>query len=188
MVGYLVKRVIFLVLFVAALLITPVASFFGILVYFAILGFSFIKHANEDSSVSPMGYLLLIVAGIGMFIWGLNIMQDISSNFVLMEFFIIASCSLVIIGSGNLSKKLVYEDRCYYMDDRIDLATKFYPYLLIIAGVLRIVIEAALTFFYEYVGSYEKYLEIGITVGIVLFVFSLAMYILRTMHVFVANR
>ncbi len=188
MVKFLVKRILFLILFLAAIFVMPVAAWAAALIYVVLFGFSLIKQGASDS-VGPKETVILIILGFFALSRGFNFIQEILLDEVLSYFIMIAVCCVAVIVGGNIFRRFVRADRDdFYMDSKIDNLTKAYPIILIASGVIRIVLEAALSFFSDFVAPYSQYLDFGIKAGIFLFALSIAMYIGRMIHIFQKNR
>ncbi|MBQ7356950.1 MAG: hypothetical protein IJW66_06065, partial [Clostridia bacterium] len=142
MIGYLIKRIIFLVIFLAAIIVMPFAAMIGMIIYFVVEGVRQVKSANEDLSLGFYGTFFFVIGGIAVMFMGLFIMDKITENPVWTELFAVVAFSATLIIGGRASINFVRTDRAYYfMNEVVEKLTAPYPYLLITAGIVRIVIE-----------------------------------------------
>lgn len=74
------------------------------------------------------------------------------------------------------------------MDERVNKLIKYNSQLIVVAGIIRLIIEIIEQFFIEYIQSFSQYLGIGVTVGNIIFIIAIVMYIVRTIHVYIQNR
>ncbi len=189
MVGYLVKRILALVLLVGAIMLMPVAGWFAAILFVILFAFSLIKHGFSDSTVSPAGSFFLLILGIFALSKGFGFIDKISHDFDIMAFIVTAFCALGLFAGGYIFRGFVYKDRVEYnMEEQVEKLTRFYPQLMMISAVLRVIIELARTFFTEALEGYLNYLDIGVKIGIALFVASILLYVFRMVHVFMKNR
>lgn len=187
MVGFLVKRFLALVLLVGAIIVMPFAGWIAAILFVILLACSIIKQGFSD--VGPGAAFFLIVAGFFALSRGLGFLDKLSENYKIMSFIIVAFCCVALFLGGRFFRRFVRSDiENYDMERQVEKLTRYYPQLMMISSVLRIVIEAARTFFAEAIADFISYLDIGVTIGIVLFALSILMYVLRTIHIFLENR
>lgn len=188
MVGYLVKRILALVLLVGAIILMPFVGWLAAILLVILSAFSFIKQGFSDSTVSPGATFLLIIAGFFALSRGIGFLGNISQDLDIMSFIETAFCCIALFAGGRIFRGFVYKDRrSYDMDEQAEKLTRYYPQLMMISAVLRVIIEAVRAFFADALASYISYLDIGVAIGILLFALSILMYIFRTVHVFIKN-
>lgn len=188
MIWYLIKRSLLIILFLAAIMIMPIVAWVGVLLMYGAVGISMLIHAVSDSSMDAKGGCITLLLSVAIPIYGITRMNDIMQSEYSELFIVGALCAALIIG-GYCFRSLVHsEQNSYSIGSKVDGVTALYPYLLIIAGVMRLVIELALNFFSKYVDKYSDYLKLGKSAGVALFVVALVLYVFRTIYIFNENK
>ena len=187
MIGFLIKRILALALLVGAIVVMPFAGWIAAFLFVIIFALSLMKQGFSD--VGPGAAFFLIIAGFFALSRGLGFLNDLSQNYEIMTFLIIAFCCVALFLGGRFFRKFVVLDRNNFnMESQVERLTRYYPQLMMISAALRIVIEAARTFFAEMLADFISYLDLGVTIGTVMFALSILMYILRTIHIFIENK
>ena len=119
MIGYLIKRIIFLVIFLAAIIVMPFAAMIGMIIYFVVEGVRQVKSANEDLSLGFYGTFFFVIGGIAVMFMGLFIMDKITENPVWTELFAVVAFSATLIIGGRASINFVRTDRAYYFMNEV---------------------------------------------------------------------
>ena len=188
MVWYLIKRFLILVLFIAAVVAMPFAATIGLVIMYIAVGISFIVPVVTDNTVDGKAGCLMVFLGIAVPLYGITKINDLLQSENIDLFVIGALCAALIIG-GFVFRPLVHSEQdSYYLSSKIDKLTALYPYLLIIAGIMRLVIELARRFLTEYVINYSAYLQLGEGLGVFLAIAAVALYVTRTVCIFRENK
>ena len=186
MVGYLVKKILALVLFAAAMVVVPFALPLAMVISVLVGACRMIAHSGDhgiDFKEAALSFGIGLVAFFASFRF-LNIYSSPNAQIILMAVF----CGITIYAGVQFRGLARQEDRVFYMSATVRRFTKPHPYLLIVAGVLRLLIEAGFRFFSEEIAPFTRYTEIGIVLGNILFVAAIVMYVVRTIHIFKLNR
>ena len=188
MIWYLIKRFLILVLFIAAVVAMPFAATIGLVIMYIAVGISFIVPVVTDNTVDGKAGCLMVFLGIAVPLYGITKINDLLQSENIDLFVIGALCAALIIG-GFVFRPLVHSEQdSYYLSSKIDKLTALYPYLLIIAGIIRLVIELARRFLTEYVINYSAYLQLGEGIGKFLAIAAVALYVTRTVCIFRENK
>ena len=181
MVKYLVLKILFLVLFALAYVLVPLALPFIFVIAVIAEGVNCIRNGNDpDFSLKTQG--VFIILGIVLIIASFSFMTKITNWLTTADYALPLVFSIVTILGGIYSMRFIKRERYnYYMDDKINLLTKFHPYLIIVSGALKLLAISKLIKIHTYISVIE-------IVGIVLFVIAIAMYILRTVHIYMQNK
>jgi len=181
MVKYLFLKVLFLVLFALAYVLVPLALPLIVLIVIIAEGVKLIKNGdNPFISINAQGVSIII--GFVVILASFSFIDKINKWLTTAEYALPLVFSIVTILGGFYAISLARrEGYNYYMNAKINLLTKFHPYLIILSGVLKLVAISTLIKNHTLVGTIE-------TVGIVLFVLSIAMYVFRTVHIYMENK
>lgn len=184
---YLFLKIIALILFGVAMVIVPIAIPFVILIILIIYGIRLIAHSG-DMLLTPGQTAFFFIIGIVVFFGSFNFSTKVSDWIFNSEHGFPIVLSIITIIAGGYFRTFPYqEERNFYMDEQINKFTKYNPQLLIGAGVIRLVTEI-IPIYVKEIESYIKYLDIASTIGMLMFVASIAMYLVRTIHIYKYNR
>ena len=184
---YLFLKIIALILFGVAMFIVPIAIPFVILIILIIYGIRLIAHSG-DMLLTPGQTAFFFILGIVVFFGSFKFSTKVSNWIFSSEHGLPIVWSIITLFAGGYFKSFPrQEERNFYIDEQINKFTKYNPHLLIGAGLLRLVIELFCMYAKE-MAPYAKYLDIATTIGIVMFVASIVMYLVRTIHIYRYNR
>lgn len=188
MAKYLFKKIFALILFGLALFLIPIAIPFVILIMIIIYACKMISHSG-DYGVSSKEAVFLFFGGLVAFFGAFSVIDEINeylfnSGFGLPAVF----CAITIYAGVNFKSYSRQEEQYFYMDERVNKLTKYNSQLIVVAGIIRLIIEIIEQFFIEYIQSFSQYLGIGVTLGNIIFIIAIVMYIVRTIHVYIQNR
>ena len=177
---YLIGRTVLLLLFLGLIMVSPLVAMFLPALYFLAMALWSLFTKEKDT-----GGLFLI--SIVLFLFSFGQMQKVLENHV--EIFTIVSMCIVLVAAAYQTKKFIYIEReRYYMHQTFDKATYLYPILLGISGGARIVIDITSYLFGDDLPFLGKIVGPIHILGLVLFVVAIAMYIVRTIHIFLWNK
>lgn len=189
MIGYLIKRIFVLALFLGAIMIMPFAVHIGIVIYIIGIGIYNIGQGFSDARATYKEAALYIIGGIGAFYLASEVGKAITEDPVFYRLFVYGILSITVIVAGFFTRRFIAEeDANYSSDGRVDLLTRFYPYLLIIAGFLRLIYEVVTIYFESYVASFIGVIDALVPIGNFLFSICILMYAVRTVYLFIKNK
>lgn len=186
MIGYLIKKIIALLLFAVAMVLVPFALPIVILIVLLVNSVRVISRSG-DYDVSGKEAFFYFLGGLICFFASfrvLNIYAGENGYFVLIAIF----CAVTVIAGYFFRKIALAEERAFYMTASMNLLTKFHPHLLMAAGIIRLLIEVAPHFFDWLATPLSRFTDVGILSGNVLFAVALVMYAVRTIYIFKENR
>ena len=186
MLGYLFKKIGLLVLFAAAMVLIPFALPYALLV--VLIGASFKAFAESGSHIDPKAVLFYFAGGVLLFFGSFGVVAKFAAQ-VYTPFAMTLIVSIITVYAGTVCRPYVIEERRHCrMDPLVERLTAPHPYLLVFAGILRIASLLLTRFAEAQVAPYAGLLRAGETLGNVFFVAAIAMYIVRTVYIFIKNR
>ena len=182
MIKYLVLKILYLVLFALAYVLVPIALPFIFVIAVIVEGVQCIRR-GDDPFISIKTQGVFIIIGIVLILASFSFIQKINNWLTTADYALPLVFSIVTILGGCYAPRLVKMEQrnYYYIHDKIDLLTKFHPYLLIGSGALKLLAISKIIKKAAYITALES-------VGIALFVIAIAMYILRTVYIYLQNK
>ncbi len=177
---YLIGRTFLLLLFLGLIMVSPLIAMFLPALYFLAMAIWSLFTKEKDT-----GGLFLI--SIILFIFSITQMQKVMEKHAVI--FMITSMCIVLVAAAYQTRKFIYIEReRYYMHRTFDKVTYLYPTFLGISGGLRMAIDIAVYLFGDTLLFLEQLVNPIHILGFILFVASIAMYIVRTIHIFLWNK
>jgi hypothetical protein len=189
MIGYLIRAIIQLVIFLGVLYVIPYAAAIAVIIFIIVACIRQMISADRNVAMGPVATMVFVILGFLGIFWGISFMEKLFANEIFSKLFLMAAFCVPPIFGGYISRYFVIADRRKYrMNEHFDMLTAPYPYLLMASGIMRIAIEVVSVIPLDIVNEYAKILNWGVSLGNFMFSIALLMYAVRTAHVFWVNR
>ena len=189
MIGYLIRAIIQLAIFLGVIYIMPYATFIAIMVFILVAGIKFISSEDYFPQVHVGVTAAFLIIGFGGMYWAITLLQKAIQNEIFFKLLLMAGYCIPPVFGGYISRHFVRADRRdYYMNEYFDTFTAPYPFLLMATGIVRFVIEVLYVIPSDAIASYTNLLDLGVQLGNTAFSVAIGMYIVRSAHVFWVNR
>ncbi len=187
----LVFRILVLALLILCIVLSPIAAHVAALILLGVglcVGIvSFFKTGMGRMSGGEL--ILAIIVGFALIIQAGDFMEALQKPETARFWSMLVLCGGLIYVSHSIFRRFVWHEADYcYMDEKVHKLTKFYPTLVTASAIIRIVVELAPVFLGDIIADFQFVFDIGEGVGIILFVISMAQYVVRMIHIYQNNR